>query len=92
MTQPSLGCADVRLRADRDISTSHDRSILVGMWSKNGDRADRSVLARWLEAIAAVVIVLIGVLGWKLIIVDVWLAETDEHSIGVAHALAAKTH
>src|SRR5690242_3397629 len=53
MTQPSLGCADVRLRADRDISTSHDRSILVGMWSKNGDRADRSVLARWLEAIAA---------------------------------------
>jgi hypothetical protein len=59
---------------------------------KKGDGAGRIVLARSLEVIVAVVIVLIGVLGWKLIIVDVWLAETDEQSIGVAHALTAKTH
>jgi hypothetical protein len=50
------------------------------------------VVARWPETAVAVAIVLLGVLGWKLIIVDVWLAETDEQSIGVAHTLTAKTH
>jgi hypothetical protein len=47
--------------------------------SRKGERVaiDRVVLPHWLEMGIAVAIVLVGLLGWKLIIVDVWLAETD---------------
>ena len=54
---------------------------------------DRVVQPRWLEVVFAVAIILVGGLGWKLIIVDVWLGETDEQSIGVAQTLlTAKNH
>jgi len=65
------------------------------MWSAKGDRTviDRVVQPRWLEVVFAVAIILVGGLGWKLIIVDVWLGETDEQSIGVAQTfLTAKNH
>ena len=65
------------------------------MWSEKGDRTmvHRVVQPRWLEVVFAVAIILVGGLGWKLIIVDVWLGETDEQSIGVAQTfLTAKNH
>ena len=65
------------------------------MWSKKSDRTaiNRVVQPRWLEVVFAVAIILVGALGWKLIIVDVWLGETDEQSIGVAQTfLTAKNH
>ena len=53
----------------------------------------RVVQPRWLEVVFAVAIILVGALGWKLIIVDVWLGEADEQSIGVAQTfLTAKNH
>jgi hypothetical protein len=51
----------------------------------------RVVLPHWLEMGIAAAIVLVGLLGWELIIVDVWLAETDQQTIGIAHtAVTAK--